>query len=275
MWTITGFADEISDDVQEQCKVLAGLRIRHLELRAAWKTNVADLSDRQLAEVAAILADHDITVSSIGSPIGKISVTDDFAAHLDRFDRCLHVAETFGAPFVRIFSFFPAPGTTPEQARPEVLRRMAALVERARGRGVVLLHENEKDIYGDIPARCADVLSSTDSPLLQAAWDSANFVQCGVRPYDEGYTLLRPWIAYVHVKDAHARDGSVTPVGQGDGDFHRVLTSLKADGFDGFLSLEPHLSEAGAAGGFSGPDLFTVAHTALTGLLQELGIDYA
>lgn len=274
MWTITGFADEISDDVREQCEVLAHLGIHHLEFRAGWGTNVADLSDRQLTEAAAILADHEISVSSIGSPIGKVSVTDDFAAHLERFDRCLHVADLFGAPFVRVFSFFPAP-SSPEQARPEVLRRMSALVDRARGRDVVLLHENEKEIYGDIPARCADVLSHTDSPALQAAWDSANFVQCGVRPYDEGYGLLRPWIAYVHVKDARARDGSVTPAGEGDGDIRRILASLQADGFDGFFSLEPHLAVAGAAGGFSGPELFTVAHTAFTGLLQALGIDYA
>ena len=77
MWTLSGFADEIGPDVRTQCGVLAELGIRYLELRSAWGTNVVDLDDEQLAEVGRILAEHGIGVSSIGSPIGKIRITDD------------------------------------------------------------------------------------------------------------------------------------------------------------------------------------------------------
>ncbi len=274
MWTITGFADEIADDLQEQCELLDTLGIRHLELRSAWGTNVADLDDEQLAAAREVLDGHGIAVSSIGSPIGKISVADDFDRHVARFDRCLEAARVLDAPYLRLFSFYPASGGSPEQARDEVLRRLGSLVARAEGHGVTLLHENEKDIYGDVPTRCADLLAAVDSPLLRAAWDAANFVQCGVDPYEDGYTLLRPWIAYVHVKDARAADGTVTPAGQGDGDLARTFRALADDGFDGFLSLEPHLAQAAQFGGFSGPELFTVAHRALVGLLTELGIDH-
>lgn len=274
MWTISGFADEISADLREQCELLDTLGITHLEFRAAWGTNVADLSDRQLTEAAAILTDHEISVSSIGSPIGKIPVDGDFLEHLDRFERCLDAAAVLGAPYVRVFSFYPVPGGRPEDTREQVLRRLAALVARAAGRDVVLLHENEKGIYGDVPARCADLLASIDSAVLRAAWDPANFVQCGVRPFDEGFALLRPWISYVHVKDARAADGGVVPAGLGDGDVRRTLQALASDGFDGFFSLEPHLAEAAQFGGFSGPELFTVAHTAFTGLLRDLAVTY-
>ena len=65
-----------------------------------------------------------------------------------------------------------------------------------------LLHENEKDIYGDIPRPCLDIIATVGSPNLKVAWDPANFVQVGVRPFTEGYALLRPHLEYVQIKDA-------------------------------------------------------------------------
>src|SRR5919108_6506752 len=83
-WTLSGFADEISPDLDEQCRVLADLGIRFLEFRSAWDTNVLDLDDAQLETVRTRLDRAVLRVSSVGSPIGKISVRDDFDAHLVR-----------------------------------------------------------------------------------------------------------------------------------------------------------------------------------------------
>jgi sugar phosphate isomerase/epimerase len=174
MWTLSGFADEIDPDLKTQCAVLNELGITHVEFRSAWDTNVLDLTDEQVQEAAAILAAHDLSVSSIGSPLGKINIEDDFDAHLVRADRALAVAQRLGAPFIRIFSFFLRPDQTPDQYRDEVLRRMAALAERAAPTGIVLLHENEKDIYGDVPERVLDIVESVGSPALRLAWDPAN-----------------------------------------------------------------------------------------------------
>ena len=272
MWTLSGFADEIGPDVRTQCGVLAELGIRYLELRSAWGTNVVDLDDEQLAEVGRILGEHGIGVSSIGSPIGKIRITDDFDEHLARADRALRAARFFDAPYVRIFSFFC--GGEPQRHRDEVLRRMSTLAGRAERAGVVLLHENEKEIYGDVPARVLDVVESVGSPNLRLAWDAANYVQVGVRPCTEGYAQLRPHTEYVQIKDALLDSGEVVPAGEGDGEVRETVRRLRADGFDGFFSLEPHLSAARELGGFSGPELFTEAHTAFTGLLREKGIRY-
>jgi 3-dehydroshikimate dehydratase len=92
-----------------------------------------------------------------------------------------------------------------------------------------------------------------------------------VRPFSEGYELLKDYIEYVHVKDGLMAEGRVVPAGQGDGQWRELLGALKARGFDGFLSLEPHLASAGAFSGFSGPELFEVAAKALRALLAELG----
>src|SRR4030095_15126580 len=141
--------------------------------------------------------------------------------------------------------------------------------------GVVLVHENEKDIYGDTPERCLDIIESVGSPNLRVASDAANFVQVGVRPCTEGYASLRPHLEYMQIKDALLADGTVTVAGDGDGQLVETIRALREDGFDGFFSLEPHLGAVHAVGGFSGLALFTRAHTACTGLLKNEGIEYA
>jgi sugar phosphate isomerase/epimerase len=202
-------------------------------------------------------------------------VTDPFGPHLERFRRALHTADVMGAPYIRVFSFFIPEGQEPGHYRDEVIDRMGIMAGEAVDYGVTLLHENEKDIYGDVPSRCLDLLASVGSPALRAAWDAANFVQCGVRPYNEGYASLRPYVEYVHVKDARFGSDKVVPAGEGDGQLPETLSALRASGFDGFFSLEPHLASAGTFSGFSGPELFRRAAGALKDLLRRQSIEWA
>ena len=275
MWTLSGFVDEISADFTEQCRVASGLALKYVELRSAWDVNILDLEPGRLAVMKKTLDEHDLEVSSIGSPIGKIFIDEDFAPHLQRMRHAAEVAQFFQAPYVRIFSFFLRPGSDPAAHRDEVIDRMRALAGVAEEADLVLLHENEKEIYGDVPGRCLDIVRSVGSPHLRLAWDPANFVQVGVRPYTEGYGLLRPHVAYVQIKDALAADGTVVPAGEGDGELAETLRALQHDGFDGFFSLEPHLATGHATGGFSGPEQFRRAWQAFTGLLKKEEIEYA
>ena len=275
MWTLSGFADEIDLDLEVQLRTLAETSIAHLELRGVWGKNVLALTDEELGRVKTALAAAGVKVSAIGSPIGKIGIGDDFAPHVEQFRRAMDIAEVLAAPYVRIFSFFLPPGDAPTRHRSEILSRLERLVRLAEERGVTLAHENERHIYGETPERCHDLLATIDSPRLRAVWDPANFVLTGVRPHDEGYALLRPYLAYVHVKDAIATSGTVVPAGEGDGQLRETLTALRADGFDGFFSLEPHLASAGQFGGFSGPQQFRRAADAFKGLLRDLDIAWA
>ncbi len=274
MWTLSGFSDEISPDLAQQCALVSELGMSYLEFRSAWGTNVLDLDSDQLAEAKRILDHHGLQVSSIGSPIGKIGIHEDFDAHLVRARHAVDVAHHFDAPYIRIFSFFIPEGDNPDDHRDEVLRRMRALAEVAEAGEVIMLHENEKEIYGDIPRRCVDLLEAVDSPNLRAAWDAANFVQVGVRPFSEGFAALRPYLEYVQIKDALLATGEVVPAGRGDGEVVETIAALQADGYDGFFSLEPHLSQTHSLGGFSGPELFTEAWQAFTELLTSAGIAY-
>ena len=278
MWTLTGFADEISQDLTEQIALLNELGVRHVEFRSAWNTKVLDLTDEQLERAKAMLDEAGITLSSVGSDLGKIQITDPFEAHLERAAHAIGVARFFGTPYIRVFSFFIPEGDDPAQHREAVMDRTRALVRLAEVGGVTLLHENEKDIYGDVPDRVVDLLTSIDSPNYRAIFDPANYVQCGVRPFDEAYPKVREFTDYIHCKDASATEvdaeglNLVLPCGEGDGQVREMIAALAESGFDGFFSLEPHLAEFDAFGGLSGPRLWTKAHAALTGLFTEQGI---
>jgi sugar phosphate isomerase/epimerase len=274
MWTLSGFADEIDPDLEVQCQVLDRLQIRYLEFRSAWETNVLDLDDAQVAEALRVLRKHGIRVSSIGSPIGKINIADDFGPHLRRMERAVWIAKQLGAPYIRVFSFFLTSDQAPADYRDEVVRRASALAEAAHAADVVLLHENEKEIFGDLPERVLDLVTAVDQPSWRLAWDAANYVQCGVIPFPYGYGLLRPYVDYVQIKDALLHSGEVVLPGAGDGRIAETIHALATDGFDGFFSMEPHLARGHHLGGFSGPEKFAEATAAFRSILDAEGVEY-
>ena len=283
MIRLSAFADEISPDLDEQLAVLSSEKVHFLDLRGAWNTNVLDLTDQQVARIKETLDAHGIGVAAIGSPIGKVPIDSSFDEHLHHFERGIALAHAFQTPYIRIFSFYPPASkeevgesgeVNPAEYRDEVWRRLREMTARARAAGVILLHENEKEIYGDTIARCVDLLQNCDDTHFRAILDPANFIQCGQTPYPDAYEAVRPWLEYVHVKDARA-DGSVVAAGEGVADFPELLQRLRADGYDGFLSLEPHLALAAQYRGFSGPDLFRRASQALQHMLQAMGWEYA
>jgi sugar phosphate isomerase/epimerase len=271
-WTLSGFGDEIDADPLIQLSVLQALGAQHIEVRSAWGTNIVELSAEQLHGLAALITGRGMGVSAIASPIGKADAFGDPDVELARFRRAVHAAHRLNSRYIRLFSFYRPPGTTPPDIRDVVLKQLRAFASIAEQEGLVLLHENEKDIYGDIPDRVLDLIEAVGSPALRMAWDNANFVQVGVRPFTDGYAKLRPYIEYLQVKDARAADGTVVPAGEGDGELLATVTALRDDGYEGFASLEPHLAIAGALGGFSGPYQFGRAARAFAKLTDAIGV---
>ncbi len=239
---ISGFSDEISPDFSAQLAAVREFGLSYIELRGADGVNVSDLTDAQLRGVKAKLQDAGVRVSSIGSPIGKIGVTGDFAAHMEKFKRTLEIQKELNAPYLRMFSFYIPQGERPEQYREEVLERLAKLIDEAARWESVLLHENEKGIYGDNASRCLDLMKNLSGPHFKAVYDFANFVQVGQETLP-AYESLHPYIEYIHIKDALPGSGKVVPAGKGGGHVKDILTDLLHGGWKGFLSLEPHLTD--------------------------------
>ena len=277
MIRLSAFADEISADLQEQIDVLHSEHISFIDLRSVWGINVLDLDDQQLHQIKQTLDAQGIGVAAIGSPIGKVPVDSPSDVQAKRFERAIDVAKFMQTPYIRIFSYYQhASGLAeliPAARRDEVLAHLRAMLIIASPNNIILLHENEKDIYGDTIARCVDILRTLSDDSLQAVFDPANFIQCGEPPYPEAYQALKPWIRYVHVKDA-LQDGRVVTAGEGVTRWPDLLRSLRRDGYDGFLSLEPHLLAEGQFQGFSGPALFRHASQALQQMLHEMQWQY-
>jgi len=275
MLRLSAFADEIAPQLTEQIRGCRECGITHFELRSVEGINVLDFDENLRQEIRSRLRDSGLGVHAIASPIGKVKISDAWPAHFDRFKIAVDAAEFFEAPFIRLFSYYPPePGEDMRRHRDEVLRRMRAKIDYLDGRSTVLVHENEKDIYGERGLACLDLLSTIDSPKLRCAFDSANFVQAGEKPIDN-WPLLKPYTVQIHVKDAKMSDGSVVLAGTGDGDYPAILADAYASGYRGFLSLEPHLAVAGKFSGFSGPKLFTEAAAALKAMCARLQIPLA
>ena len=239
---LSGFSDEIAPELDLQLAAIREWGLSHIELRAADGVNVSDFSTEKVKEVKNKLAGAGVSVSSIGSPIGKIGIEEDFAPHLEKLKRTLEIQKELGAPYLRMFSFYIPQGRAPEDFREEVLDRVGRMAEEAAAWDSVLLHENEKGIYGDSAPRCKELLEAFYGPHFKAVFDFANFVQVGQQTLP-AYELLKPYVEYVHVKDAQWGTGAVVPAGQGDGHVKEILTDLIGGGWKGFLSLEPHLTD--------------------------------
>jgi sugar phosphate isomerase/epimerase len=269
---LAAFADEISQDLDEQLSVLEGLSIRAIELRGVWGKNCLDLDDVEIARIEHACTERGFAIPVIGSPIGKIGLDDDFDVHLLRFNRALDLAERFGAG-IRVFSFYIPEGEAPQTYREPVMDRMEALVAHASERDIALFHENESDIYGESPERCRELLDGIASPYLRACFDAANFIVKGYTPWPDAWEMLAGAVEHVHVKDARFADRSICPAGEGDANYVALLGALCTAGYRGYLTLEPHLSAAGRMSGWSGPERFGEAVRALRRAMAEAGLD--
>lgn len=235
---ISGFSDEIDENIDKQFETLQKLGIKYFEPRGINGKNIADLTDDEVFKLLTAMKKYGIRASSIGSPIGKIGIRDDFEPHFEKFKRVVEIAKMLGTEYIRMFSFYIPEGQNPDLFRGEVTFRLVKMITYAKSQDVVLLHENEKGIYGDTAERCFNLFDALYSSNFKAVFDPANFVQCG-EDTKKAYETLKPYIAYMHIKDAK-EDGTVVPAGMGDGNIEYILKDLSSD-YVGFLSLEPHL----------------------------------
>lgn len=232
---LCAFADEASSALSGQIAALKRNGISHLEIRGVNGKNIKDLSRAEVLEVRSALDGADVSVWSIGSPIGKISLADDFRVHTEDFKRILEAADVLGAKKIRMFSFFPVKGMSEQTIKDAVCERIDTLLSLTPEE-ITLCHENEKEIFGENTENC--LFLHRTFPRLRAVFDPANFVQCGVDTA-AAWKALRDYVDYLHIKDA-VTDGTVVPAGMGIGNVPMIVGDYLARGGD-MMTLEPHL----------------------------------
>jgi sugar phosphate isomerase/epimerase len=237
-FTLAAFADESDNKFSGQTDALCRNRLDAIEMRNLDGKNVVALSNAEAKEYKNQLEEKGLFVWSLGSPLGKIKITDDFAPHLDSFKRGMEIGGILGASACRMFSFYMPDEKDPADYKNEVIDRLGAFCEIAKDYNIVLCHENEKGIFGDIPSRCLEIHKAL--PSLKAVFDPANFVQCGVDTL-AAFEALSPYVYYLHIKDAK-REGDIVPAGEGDGNIKKIIELYKNQGGK-VLTLEPHLFE--------------------------------
>lgn len=235
---IHSFSDEAGKALSDQ--IAAMLRLGHegMEIRGIGDQNISVIPMEEAREIKKQLDDAGLAVWSIGSPIGKINIDDDFGAHLEVYRHCLELGAMFGAKAFRLFSFYLEAHQKPDEYEGKVIDRMGQFLDIAKPYGIVLCHENEKTIFGDIAPRCKRLHEAL--PELRAVFDPANFIQCGQETLP-AWELMKEYVEYLHIKDAMP-NGKVVPAGAGFGHVPEIVADYVARGGRDF-TLEPHLAQ--------------------------------
>ena len=289
---ISGFADEISPDFDEQLRVVTELGMKYISLRTADKKGIADYTAEEVSEkLLPRLEKAGVKVSSLGSPIGKIQIDDEeaFETQLSQLEELCRICRVLDCRYIRMFSFYMPEGSDPDSYRETVIEKLKKFDAIAASHGVGLIHENEKDIYGDTGARCRIILDTLGSPHFKAAFDFANFVQCGEDP-EVCWELLHDHVAYIHIKDAVSSNRENVVCGTGEGKIRLLLDrAVNRENYEGFLTLEPHLVIFDALQSLEtesteniirenkakdGAEGYAMQYRALTKILDEIGVSY-
>lgn len=135
MWEgikISGFADEIDTDLSKQIQVLKKLDIHHVEMRGVNGKGLVEYSVSEAKEIKKQLTDSGIQLSSVGSPIGKIKITDDFTPHMELYKHTVEIAHEMETPYIRMFSFFMPENESYDPYRGKVMDQMGQFVDYAK-----------------------------------------------------------------------------------------------------------------------------------------------
>ena len=238
---ISGFYDEITSDLKGQIAVMKELGESYMCPRVIDGKNIADYTLEEFKEkVYPVLQENGIRFSSIGSPIGKTQLADEagFKKQLGQLAELVKICQLMECKYIRTFSFFMNDVKDIPSAFPTVVERIKEFVKLVEGADVILLHENEKHIYGDVPERALQVYQAINHPNYKMCYDASNYVQCDCDP-QQAYQMTKEFTVYYHVKDCGPYKVEV-PVGTGLGKYDELFSDLGKRGYDGFFTMEPH-----------------------------------
>ncbi len=256
---LTGFADEAADALSGQIRATKALGWKRIEARSVGGKNIHDIPEADFEKVCTELETAGVEVNCFGSTIanwGK-KISEPFEDSLAAVDRAIPRMRRLGAKLVRIMSYaieLDAEGRAlPDQAEAERFRRLREIVKRFTDAGITPVHENCMNYGGMSAGHTLRMLENV--PGLKLVFDTGNppLTKDFSKPFPhpmqktwDFYQKVRDHIAYVHIKDtkweAARKEELYFYPGEGDGEVERVLADLLGRGYDGGLSIEPHMA---------------------------------
>ena len=251
---LTGIADEASQDIEQQIKATKELGWNAIESRFINGKNIHDISEDEFKQVCDALDGSGVFINAFGSAIGNWGkdVRDDFFITEQEIGRAIPRMKALGAKFVRIMSYKVL--DQDNQLVEERIRRLRVIVDSFSSEGITAVHENCMNYGGMSWQHTMELIEAV--PNLKLVFDTANPAFNRDRSKErepwqdpwEFYNQVKEHIAYVHIKDclnpkpeSNNQEVYVYP-GEGDGCVQEIITDLKAIGYDGGISIEPHLA---------------------------------
>jgi len=252
----TGFADEAGRSLDEQISVVQEAGWNSIELRSIDGVNVCDLDEAAWDRVRARLEAAGVAVAAFGGQIANWArpITTDFEIDVAELQRAAPRMKQVGTRILRIMSY-PNDKKAPwpiDRWRGEVVRRLRILARMAEDLDVILAHENCSGYGGLGPEQFLELARAVDSPAFRLCFDTGNSsahdndTEASWRYYE----ACKDYIVHVHIK-AYKRgdDGKLhTCFPDEDPVQVRILADLKRRGYDGWVSIEPHIAAAIHAG---------------------------
>jgi len=254
---LTGFADEAAVDIDGQIKATRELGWRNIEARSIDGVNITNITDEQFEMLCEKLDAAGIMINCFGSAVANWSkkLSDPPESSYEELKRAIPRMHTMESEFIRIMSFAVPEDDSinkPEVVA-EVIRRMKEMVRIAEDGGITMVHENCDNWGGRSQEHTLRLLDAVQSPNLKLVFDTGNPVGRkdvrGTPPYRyqdawEFYSAVKQFIAYVHIKDGKMYGDKMrfTFPGEGDGHVRKIVGDLLKSGYDGGISIEPHLA---------------------------------
>lgn len=247
--------DEISADFHHALQVCRELDIDTVELRKVEGKNIVLHAKEDVQRIQALVQAGGFHVCAIASPFLKCAwpmthsgqldpLSPELDAEWEILDRSLELAQRFGAPLVRTFSFLRV--TDPTSVRVSLLEILREATRRVEARGLKLSIENEHACNVATGEETGWLLQRLASNAFGVTWDPGNEAALGSPAFPHGYQHVRGRVLHVHIKDVNrvlpepVQQASWVKVGSGRIDYIGQLRALVEDGYNGHLSLETH-----------------------------------
>jgi len=254
---LSGISDEAGNLLDTQVKATQDLGWHHIEMRNVEvpgfpKGNLHDIPDAAFDIVVGKLSQAGIQVNCFASTIMNWAktVATPFDVTLAEVRRAIPRMQRLGTKFVRIMSLKPADDT--DTIPPVVFERVREVTRMFRDAGLTPVHENCMNHGGMSWQHALQLLEEV--PGLKWVFDTANPVFNPDRRKPKPWPRQDPWefwthvkahVAHLHVKDARwnpaKNDADYAWPGEGDGAVRQILTEALASGYDGGISIEPHM----------------------------------